>query len=245
MSNGVRADIPFGLPKWIDCAPDHVRQMINVIQRHQGAIGIHRIRKEGARLDAFQEQTALLQGAFGRSDGRGHASWAKPPNALKSYLFFGSIAIGVATAVRAHCDRLIKTDPFLAEVTHRPVLDAEVDGREMQTLFANVLAKQSTTPQKTESLGVRFLHCAPTYSDDMREPLLLMADHLAGMAQIAGNPGSPHVTAEMAAMVEAAFRVLSNSGKLSIVDRQFDLSWDEMLGAELTAFAQQALNTSA
>ena len=106
-------------------------------------------------------------------------SYAKPMNTLKLHLFGIVMADLYGLILRQNKYRIRQKSNSLRSVTVKGVFDSDIQGETNQEIFKNVMKGVDELPGAEKATGIRTT-LSPSICTEQDEPLLLLADHVAG-----------------------------------------------------------------
>jgi hypothetical protein len=172
--------IKSGFGKWSDSNkdPKSAKAIFRLIVKRQLYGHVEIIWKESPAWDVFQEEGNQIH-AKGVINAQEAIPYAKPMSTLKLQLFGRVMAKlwGHILGVNRH--RLPSRSTPLESVTVTGVFDSDIEGQKNQEIFRTVLEGVDELPRVEEETGIRTLFKVSIKTEE-EEPLLLLADHLAG-----------------------------------------------------------------
>lgn len=228
-----------GMPKWRDCTEEIAAQMVGFIADFASAIAVSSITKNSESWERFWESDKPLHNAIVRQD-RAPAGFIKPSNLIRFAILGESFAMALGHAVRiAHRPGIV--DYRSRDLIERTIVcDSDVQGDENISVFKNFWTRSDEDQPQIEKAGFRFITREVIVTTEQSEPLLLLADFVAGIAHSAliESPGrlSLPVSHEPS---KRLLRILSDSGKLVLSSKPFALEYEEVFGDALAEAARQ------
>ena len=166
--------------KWSDSKndPQTVKAIFRLIAKRQLYAFVNIIWKSSVEWEAYHQDGQRIY-AKGVQKAQEAISFAKPINTLKLHLFGIAAADLFGYVARLNRNRLPRKDTAFQRVTVTGVFDSDIQGETNQAIAKNVIEGVSELPmtETATRLRVTFKTMIQT---EQEEPLLLLADHLAG-----------------------------------------------------------------
>lgn len=175
------ASVPSGLRKWSDSENDAniAKAIFRLMAKRQLYGSVNVIWKTGPAWERYH-QTGQVIYEKGAKKAQEAIPYAKPMATLKIHLFGDIMAdlYGHMLGRNRHLFPKMKVPPRNVRVT--AVIDSDVHGEVNQRVFKNVMESANDLPKTEHETGIRteFNVCLKT---EQEEPLLYLADHLAGL----------------------------------------------------------------
>jgi len=229
----------FGLPKWRDCSEEVAEEIVALLVECASAIAVSSITKDSESWEHFWRSNKPLHDAIVRQD-RVPAGFIKPSNVIRFAILGDSFAMALGHAVRiAHRPGIV--DDQARELIERTIVcDSDVQGDENVAVFKSFWEQSDVDQPKIHKAGFRFVTREVIVTTEQSEPLLLLADVVAGVAHSAliTNPGR----LTMPVPNEPSKRllgILNDSGKLVVSSKPFALKYEEVFGDVLVKAERQ------
>lgn len=223
-----------GWPKWRDSTEEAAWLMVEFLKETASAVAVASITKGSDSWKRFWESAKPLHDAIVRQD-HAPAGFIKPGNVIRFALLGESFAIALGHAVRiAHRPGIV--DYHSHDIIERTIVcDSDVQGDENVSMFKDFWARSDINQPRIEGAGFRFITREVIVTTEQHEPLLLLADFVAGIAHSAliESPGRlplpvPHEQSKK------LLQTLHDSGKLVVTSKPFALEYDDIFGDALT-----------
>lgn len=166
--------------KWSDSTkdPENAKAVFRLIAKRQLCGRIEIIWKESPEWKVYHDEGQQIYDT-GVRNSQEAIPYAKPMNTLKLQLFGSVMAKLWGHILGLNRHRLPSRSAPLQSVTVTGVFDSDIQGQTNQEIFRTVLEGVDELPRVEEETGIRTLFKA-LIKTEQEEPLLLLADHLAG-----------------------------------------------------------------
>jgi hypothetical protein len=166
--------------KWSDStkAAENAKAVFRLIVKRQLCGRIEIIWKESPEWKVFQEEGQQIY-EKGVKNAQEPMPYAKPMSTLKLQLFGSVMAKLWGHILGLNRHRLPSRNAPLQSVTVTGVFDSDIQGQTNQEIFRTVLEGVDELPRVEEKTGIRTLFKV-SIKTEQEEPLLLLADYLAG-----------------------------------------------------------------
>jgi len=184
--DSIRRLIPTGAPKWKNATDQDVTKLIYIAKRESLAISAASVKKNSISWKNFwrdaheaHSKTASLAG--------GSISFLKAANLIKYVLFGQATTSAFAHAITTQSipKALFKRPPL--KVHEHLILDNEIQGEESRSAFIEMWRSTNAHQPLTNSLGIERSVERLQLTSEQNEPLLLLADYVAGIIQAANS----------------------------------------------------------
>jgi len=228
----IRRRLPPDLPKWRNASDEHLRVVLDTLFREAFSVTAVVFNKATPQWPTFwaaaeevHRRTASLGG--------GSIAFLKAATQVRYLLFSQAAALTGAHAVRENCfPRLARKDGCLLLVDEQHIYDREIDGPDNVDAFRATWEARNAEQPLTKSLGLQIRATSITFETEQREPLLLLADYVAGIAQsnnsTANTLDRSNVSRDAA---HAAHRELLRWKRYAEVKEDFSLDYFEIFPA--------------
>lgn len=237
----LRGRLPPDFPKWRNATPESLGTVLELL-RSPGVRSLTlRLHKATPQWEQFWIAAGRLVRGVATLSGK-KASFMKAASIVK-YLYFGeSTARLVGEIVRHDGLPLIKDALGVGTVQLRVVCDSDLEGRDNVEMFDHLWRHQERSGQDLlRSLGFKVQYSKVELQTEQEEPLLLLADYLAGLVQVAKSGGSvpaPLGLRNEPAVLEAALASIQNH---VLVNSRFEESVEGIFG---DAYVRRAFNAA-
>lgn len=182
----IRKKIPVDFPKWRNASNADVEFMVDILLKEAMASSAISIDKRTVQWQNFWQdaddahsKTASLSG--------GSISFIKAANQIKYLLFTQSTALAVAHAIKiGTIPRILNRQGHLL-IQRDVVIDNDIQGDENVDAFAGIWHVGNSHQPLVNSLGVEIKTKSLRITTEQNEPLLLLADYVAGIFQEANS----------------------------------------------------------
>ena len=180
----LRAKLPSTLSKWRDHRPDEAEFVVNFLIQDATALAALTIDKNTPAWPQFWEETMRLHADI-VAQSRPPAGFAKPANIATFWLFGKASSLATAHAVNVG-PRTRLLDCHGWDLIERTIIcDSDIQGEENTKVFKSFWEQSDRSQPLMESLGLRFVTRDVQVATEQQEPLLLLADYVAGIVQTA------------------------------------------------------------
>jgi hypothetical protein len=226
-------------PKWQSCDQAAAEFVTRLIAAQKVTIAAINMDKNTAAWGRFWKDVGPLQAAI-VAQSRAAAGFVKPANILAFDLIGTASAIASAEAIRIYGPGHVLSRHGRRLIERTVVCDTDIKGKENLEMFRSLWARHDLRQPRMNSLGYQFVTRDVRVATEQEEPLLLLADYVAGIVHTAlmGDPGRippplPSATSKN------LMGLLTNAGKLVVHKTQFNLTYDEIFG-DLMVLARNA-----
>lgn len=166
--------------KWSDPKQDaeHVKAVFRLIAKRQLYGVIHIIWKDTEKWDLYHKDGQTIYDT-GVKNAQQAMSYAKPMNTLKLQLFGTVMADLYGLILHQNKYRIRQKSNSLRSVMVKLVFDSDISGETNQKIFKDVMKGVDELPETEKATGIRATF-SPSICTEQDEPLLLLADHVAG-----------------------------------------------------------------
>lgn len=209
----IRRDIPAGFPKWRDATDAHVEFMMALVCRESLGVAASSLDKGNDLWRTFWKDAARTHAAVANRSG-GSVGFIKAASLLKFLMFGQSATISVAHAINSGALPRVVDSRRRLEILQTVVFDTDIQGTDNIEAFVQILRSMNMNQPLTRSLGIDWTVSTMRIDTEQDEPLLLMADYVAGAVHAVNSKsntlGRSLITSDAAIR---AIRRLSNSGR--------------------------------
>jgi hypothetical protein len=176
----IRSLIPASFPKWRDASDGHVEFMISLVLRESLSVCAASVDKTTDEWRTFWEDASDTHSRTASIEG-GSIGFLKAATMVKFLLFGHSSAAAFGHAVyTGNIPRTIGRSGSL-EVSESVVIDNEIQGQDNREALVEIWRSTNAHQPLTNSLGVQRTAKTLQLATEQTEPLLLMADYVAGV----------------------------------------------------------------
>ena len=229
----VRTMLPPSLPKWQACSVEAAERVVRLIASEAASVAAVSIDRDTPAWKQFWKDAEGFQAAIVAQD-RHPAGFAKAANITVFWLFGCAFALAIAHAIKTGSrDRLV--DHLGRELIERSIVcDSDIQGPDNIATFQSFWDRHDNSQPLAERLGLRFTTRSVQVTTEQQEPMLLLADYVAGIVHMAllTNPGriSPPLPDEE---TKRLFEVLGSSEKTLVHSDSFALNYSDIFGEVL------------
>jgi len=225
----IRAVLPHDFPKWGQCKIEHAKIVTEILATEAVAVSALSLNRDTPQWEKFWEESERLCNAITNQD-RKKVGFAKAPNIVRYFLFSWAVSVATAYAVKNAPRTGVLDWQGLELIEQTVICDNDLAGQETTDLFRSFWMERGHQP-KTASLGFKFVTRSADLASEEDEPLLLLADYLAGLVHCSQiqSPGRVKLplTQQQAHMCLAHIDTL---GKAEIYAGDFNLEYREIFG---------------
>ena len=216
-SGGLRAiqrQIPPSFPKWRDATDANLEQIVALLQRESLSIGAGSVDKTSAEWTSFWEDASDTHNRVASIEG-GSIGFLKAATLIKFILFGNAGAAALGHAIFAGAIPRLRSMKGRIDVGETVVLDNEIQGSDNREALVEIWRATNQHQPLSNSLGVTRKAKTLQLATEQSEPLLLLADYVAGLVHVKWSQADvlqrSKVTPSAAA---AALLRLERSGRL-------------------------------
>lgn len=175
------ASVPSGLRKWSETEGDVniSKAIFRLMAKRQLYGSVNVIWKTGPAWDRYHQAGQVIY-EKGAKKAQEAIPYAKPMATLKIHLFGDVMADLYGHMLGRNRHLLPKNKVPLQNVSVTAVIDSDVHGEVNQRVFKNVLERANDLPNTEHETGIR-TEFNVFLKTEQEEPLLYLADHLAGV----------------------------------------------------------------
>jgi hypothetical protein len=217
-------------PKWRSCQEADAVAIVQLLRESTAAVGVFAVFKDTLAWERSWDDASRLKAAI-EADGKGAAGFVKLPNVLRGYLISSACAIALGQAVRSKQGIGVIDMNNLQLIERTIVCDKEIDGADNQFVFKALWGRHDDHQPWTAAAGVRMTTRDIRFATEQEEPLLLLADYAAGIAQVAAIEDVGRAVMPLSRKRSAELLgTLTTTGTCAVVERPFDISYEEIFG---------------
>lgn len=211
----IRKRLPANFPKWRNATDADLRYMTDLIFREAVSISVASVDKTTQDWTEFWEDAADVHAKVSSIE-RGPVSFLKAATMIKLIVFSyaAASALGHAVVSGAIQKGLSAKDKILVE--EAVVIDNEIQGDDNRDALVSIWRSINSHQPLSNSIGLQRTAKTLQLASEQTEPLLLMADYVAGAfhskASRANTLSMSSITPEQ---VTSALAKFNNSGKLT------------------------------
>jgi hypothetical protein len=211
----IRKQIPPSFPKWRDATDAHLEYMVTLILRESLSVSAGSIDKTTSEWWAFWVDASATHNKVA-SIGCGSIGFLKAATLIKFTLFGDASAAALGHAI--YTGRIPRglSRKRTIEIEETVVLDNEIQGDDNREALVGIWRAINGHQPLANSLGVTRTAKTLQLTSEQAEPLLLLADYVAGAVQAVRSQANvlqrSQVTPEA---VAAGLRRLQHSGRLT------------------------------
>lgn len=232
--NRIRALIPADLPKWGKCNYHQTMLITEILANETIAVSALCLNCNTPEWETFWDESEKLRVAITKQDKK-KVGFAKAPNVARYYLFEWAVAVATAHAVKIGPRTKIVDWQGLEIIEQTVICDADLSGQETTDMFREFWTKRGHQP-KTKSIGFRFVTRNVSLETEEQEPLLYLADYLAGLVHCSHiiDSGRNRFPLTQQQAYNCVTRI-NSSGKAKVYSDEFNLDFRDIFGEAMDA----------
>lgn len=216
------------LPKWRDSKLDNALAAVDILGSYVLAALCVRMQKSQPRWrDFWKDGKSHHQSTAQRAENARETAFLKPGTTIKYFLFGECSARLAGELVRSIGRPSIKNSEGLSIVQLNVVCDSDIQGTENIRILKELFENSTNNQPRIRSLGIRLQVTNVRLQTEQEEPILNLADHLAGATHTIMNPVTPPAAIKGADLgkISDAYGSLSN---VTTIDKEFDLQHQDI-----------------
>lgn len=182
----IRNQIPVGFPKWRNASDANVEFIVNLLVKEVMASSTISIDKRTDQWQNFWQDAGEVHSKTASLSG-GSISFIKAANQIKYLLFTQSTALAITHSIKIGTIPRVLNRRGQLLIQSDVVFDNDIQGDENVDAFAGIWRSGNLHQPLTNSLGIEITTKSLRITTEQNEPLLLMADYLAGIFQAANS----------------------------------------------------------
>lgn len=213
--NFIRRKLAPSFPKWRDATDENVRFVVDLLRREALSLGAGSVDKATADWCKFWEDARTTHNAAASLEG-GSIGYLKAATLIKFLLFGQGCAAALGHAIFTGTVRRTSSRNRSLEVEESVVLDNEIQGDDNCEALVEIWKSINEYQPRSNVLGVRRTAKPPSLTSEQAEPLLLLADYVAGLVHAARSRADVLGRSDVSpAEAARSLEVLQRSGKLT------------------------------
>lgn len=232
--NRIRALIPSGFPKWGKCDHQQAVLITELLVNEAVAVSALCLNCDTPEWETFWVESEKLRVEITKQD-RGKVGFVKASNLVRYYLFGWAVAVATAHAVKIGTRTKIVDWQGLEIIEQTVGCDADLNGKETIDIFREFWTKRGDQP-KTRSIGFKFITRSVSLETEEQEPLLYLADYLAGLVHCSRSTDLNRNRFPLTQ--QQSFNCLTritSSGKAQVNNDVFNLHFRDIFGQVMDA----------
>jgi hypothetical protein len=203
------------------------------MENYAVAITAASVNKDTEAWQRALESEIVLQKAITQSSGS-HAGWAKLPVVLVYELLGRASFLALAHFLKVDNHPRILNHQGLATIECAAVFDEEVSGQENIDLFKSFWSDENVPSSALSQLGFKVHHPSVTLISDNKEPLLRLADVVAGLVHSACIPEPGRIAMPLSCTkARQLLEPLQTRGLLAVDVFDYEASYDQIFGSAM------------
>lgn len=176
----VRSLIPAGFPKWRNSDDDRVAAVTDVLLKEAWSVAAGSLDKCDARWSAFWRDSREIHAGTAPLAG-GSIAFLKAGTLIKMLLLGQASALAMAHSIKVGTLPRITDRKGRLNISECVIFDNEIQGEENRDALAGAWRSMNENQPKMNSLGIFHKATTLTLTSEQSEPLLLLADYVAGI----------------------------------------------------------------
>lgn len=236
----VRSKVVGCFPKWRVATLADAERAVDLLVAETAAVSAVTVHKDTDAWRQFWADAPPLHEAIVAQDRRG-AGFVKPANAVTFWLFGSAFALASAHAIKTGLSQRLVDHRGREAIERTIVCDSDIKGDENIDVFESLWERADGSQPRLERMGLRFYTRSVAVTTEDEEPLLFLADYLAGIVHAAfiTDPGRLRLPVSHDE-AKRLLRRLSDSGKAVIQSLIFNLSYRDIFGEAYARAAKDA-----
>ncbi len=182
----IRKKIPSLFPKWRNASDEKIAHIVDIVLKEALTASASSIDKRAAKWKKFWQdaddahrKTASLAG--------GSISFIEAANLVRYLLFIESTSLVIAHAIKIGAIPRTLGRKGILLVQDKMICDNDIQGDDNVEAFADFLGSNNLHQPLTNSIGIEIQTTSLRITTEQNEPLLLLADYVAGIFQAANS----------------------------------------------------------
>ncbi|WP_143745604.1 hypothetical protein [Massilia sp. KIM] len=222
----IRKKLPQDLPKWKNADDRAVDLVSSIVREEAFGVGVYSIDKTEGAWEKFWADSASLYSAL-----NGRVSVARAAYQVKCLMSVHSTTIASVNAIKT-IGQFIERQTIITK--ENLVFDREIDGADNIDVFEHIWRRANTNkPLLYERRSIQRQFEAVELKTENEEPLLLLADYIAGLAHAASSTSNVlSASAVTAACAKRNHDLLSACSNYTLTKDRFTLDHAEIWAKE-------------
>lgn len=223
----IRRKIPQNHPKWRDASDSDIAVIVRILLEESLGIHVWSLWKTPVVWNLFWTQAASAHARI-QQHASGKMGYIKAATIIKYLMFSQGATISAAHAV--HIGKFPKPAIGQAVVINNTMIcDDEIQGSENVSAFEDIWRRRDEVQPWTNRMGVQWKTVEMKFVTEQQEPLLLLADYVAGIAHSMMSDADTLIAGEKSRGVVAAFHnLLKNSSAYTERMEDFSLRYEDL-----------------
>ncbi|WP_128003639.1 hypothetical protein [Piscinibacter defluvii] len=210
----IRKRLPSGLPKWRDATDHDVRYVTELVIREALGIGVGSIDKTTQAWKTFWADAQAVHSKAASIEG-GRIGYMKAATLVKFVLIGHAVAAGLGHAISTGQIPRPRTGRGHLHVAEDVVVDNEIQGDDNREALVTIWRSTNEHQPMLNSLDITRKAKSLTLTTEQAEPLLLLADYVAGLAHAKRSRADVLARSQVTrATAEASMNRIIGSGRL-------------------------------
>jgi hypothetical protein len=205
--------------KWVDASPAEAHRQMEFLLSACTASVVFRVKKTAPAWTDFWNKSDLYHSQMVKINQRA-VGFVKAGTLLRYWLFGEASGRVMGDSVRLTGRPKVLTEHGLGSVESIVICDSDIQGQDNIDVFLWLFDQIHERPQPLlASVGIQHYVREARLATEQSEPLLYLADYLAGLYQ-----SCPPALSQLAVDVE-------QDKKVTVVDYSFDIAYDSIFGS--------------
>jgi len=221
-------NLPKDLPKWEGSTINDVKKVTEYIRENAIYVAAVCLDKKTEQWPLFWDDADSYHQKIA-SASKMRTGFVKAANVIRYWLFGQCSAPLIAETIkRAGMPKVLDSNG-LGIVEVNIVCDSDIQGTDNISAFKSCLEQFEKSQKKTNSLGLRMILKDLKIDTEQNEPLILLADYIAGICNSLFGAGKISAPAGLNLNdTKAELDKVKDSGKIVVIKKSFDLNYREI-----------------
>lgn len=223
-----RENLPKALPKWEKATISDVKKVSKYICENAIYVTSVCLDKNTEKWSLFWEDAEIYHQKLA-SASRMRTGYVKAANVIRYWLFCQCAVYLLAETIKRNEKPTILDDHGLGIVEVDIVCDSDIQGDDNIDAFKACWEQYEKSQEKTKQLGLRIILKDVKIVTEQEEPLIFIADYMAGICNAffgAGNVSAPAGLDLVSAKAE--LDKIKDAGKIIVIGEKFNLNYKEI-----------------
>lgn len=223
-----RSNLPIRLLKWKDITKSDLDRSLKFMKDYSLHIASLCLDKNSNIWTEFWEDSDIYHSKLA-SISRERTGYVKAGNVIKYFLFGKCSCVLLAESIRRSGYPLILNGNGLGLVEACIVCDSDLQGDDNINVFKSCFEEVEKSQSKIKRQNLRIILKDVRIESEEDEPLLLVADHIAGICNTLFANGEKFAPRNLNVdYIRSEFDKIKRLGKVTLVKREFNLDYKEI-----------------
>lgn len=235
----IRRRIPNNLPKWRDATDRDVKLVVRLLRAECLSIGVGSIDKTTDKWRQFWEDAHDAHSKAASTVGAS-IGYMKAATFIKFFLFGCAASAGLGHGINKRHIHVPMRPGSMFEVEEDLILDNEIQGEDNRDALVTAWRSINANQPLTRLMGISRVAKTLSLKTEQTEPLLLLADYVAGLQQVERSTANVLSKSKVSKSVAiSAIESLRQTGRIAEFTGQAQLSYFEIY-PEFKSFARRS-----